>query len=158
MAGYCLQKRGFPMKKAVKVFTIYLLSLLVCTIILSWFRLTTFSLSIGESSFLVKPIILFIIIGGVLSLRYTVTPKALRIFLLIYVILWIIRLVAIYVANQINLVTIFDKTYHFNIIINNYYDQVSRLATPLPFVIFWFINHFFSTGVLPASSKKQDTA
>lgn len=133
------------MKKAAKVLTVYLLFLLVFSFILSWMGLTDSFLNVGRIKAF-SPMMLATIVGGIISLYYTVTPKALKIFLIVYGCLWVIRIGMLYLANQIGIVTIGQRVLHFEIIIPNYYENVSRIGTPLPFVIFWFINYLFNNN------------
>ena len=142
------------MKKAAKVLTVYLLFLLVFSFILSWLGLTDSFLNVGRIKAF-SPMMLATIVGGIISLYYTVTPKALKIFLIVYGCLWVIRIGMLYVANQIGIVTIGQQVFHFEIIIPNYYENVSRVGTPLPFVIFWFINYLFNNNQKPVSEEKD---
>lgn len=142
------------MKKAAKVLTVYLLFLLVFSFILSWLGLTDSFLNVGRIKAF-SPMMLATIVGGIISLYYTVTPKALKIFLIVYGCLWVIRIGMLYLANQIGIVTIGQRVFHFNIIIPIYYENVSRVGTPLPFVIFWFINYLFNNNQKPVTEEKD---
>ena len=142
------------MKKAAKVLTVYLLFLLVFSFILSWLNLTDSFLNVGRIK-VFSPMMLATIVGGIVSLYYTVTPKALKIFLIVYVCLWVIRIGMLYLANQIGIVTIGQRVLHFEIIIPNYYENVSRIGTPLPFIIFWFINYLFNSNQKTVVEEKN---
>ena len=142
------------MKKAAKVLTVYLLFLLVFSFTLSWLGLTDSFLNVGRIKAF-SPMMLATIVGGVVSLYYTILPKALKIFLIVYVCLWIIRIGMLYLANQIGIVTIGQRVFHFEIIIPNYYENVSRVGTPLPFVIFWIINYLFNNNQNTVSAEKD---
>ena len=142
------------MKKAAKVLTVYLLFLLVFSFTLSWMGLTDSFLNVGRIKAF-SPMMLATIVGGIISLYYTVTPKALKIFLIVYGCLWVIRIGMLYLANQIGIVTIGQRVFHFEIIIPNYYENVSRVGTPLPFVIFWFINYLFNKNQNTVSAEKD---
>ena len=142
------------MKKATKVLTVYLLFLLVFSFILSWLNLTDSFLNVGRIKAF-SPMMLATIVGGIVSLYYTVSPKALKIFLIVYGCLWVIRIGMLYLANQIGIVIIGQRVFHFEIIIPNYYENVSRVGTPLPFVIFWFINYLFNNNQKPVSEEKH---
>ena len=141
------------MKKAAKVLTVYLLFLLVFSFILSWLNLTDSFLNVGRIKAF-SPMMLATIVGGIVSLYYTVSPKALKIFLIVYGCLWVIRIGMLYLANQIGIVIIGQRVFHFEIIIPNYYENVSRVGTPLPFVIFWFINYLFNNNQNTVSAEK----
>ena len=142
------------MKKATKILTVYLLFLLVFSFILSWLNLTDSFLNVGRIKAF-SPMMLATIVGGIVSLYYTVSPKALKIFLIVYGCLWVIRIGMLYLANQIGIVIIGQRVFHFEIIIPNYYENVSRIGTPLPFVIFWFINYLFNNNQKPVLEEKD---
>ena len=142
------------MKKATKVLTVYLLFLLVFSFILSWLNLTDSFLNVGRIKAF-SPMMLATIVGGIVSLYYTVSPKALKIFLIVYGCLWVIRIGMLYLANQIGIVIIGQRVFHFEIIIPNYYENVSRIGTPLPFVIFWFINYLFNSNQKTVVEEKN---
>jgi hypothetical protein len=67
------------MKKAAKVLTVYLLFLLVFSFILSWLGLKDSFLNVGKIKAF-SPMMLVTIAGGIISLYYTVSLKALKIF------------------------------------------------------------------------------
>ncbi len=142
------------MKKAAKVLMVYLLFLLVFSFILSWMGLTDSFLNVGRIKAF-SPMMLATIVGGIVSLYCTVTPKALKIFLIVYCCLWIIRIGMLYLAERIGIVTIGQRIFHFEIIIPNYYENVSRIGTPLPFVIFWFINYLFNNNQKTVTTEKD---
>ncbi len=144
------------MKKAAKVLVIYLLGLLVCSLILKFFNISNFVNTVNDSrTTLLSPMMLLTILGGIISLKLTLSSKEFKVFLIIYASLWILRFLLIYLSDKINVVTIFNQSFHFEIIIPNYYSQVSRLATPLPFVTFWLVNHFFTKIFLQNSNKSN---
>ncbi len=138
------------MKKAAWVLTLYLFVLIVCSLIFSWLHITNSSIPLIQHKVFITPLMTITIIGGLLSLRYTVSSASFRMFIIAYCCLWILRLSIIYVGNQIGQTTIGNKNYNVDFIISNYYRFVSRLDTPLPFIIFWLINYIFST-------RKKDT-
>jgi len=144
------------MKKAVKVLVIYLAGLLVCSLIFSLLHInqgTIFSTS--KIDYEVNIMIFPTIIGGLIALRMTISAKSFKIFLLVYGCLWILRFIALYIGNQLGEVYIFGRAYRFDLIIFNYYQTVSRLQTPLPFIIYWFINYLFTVTLLPKDNSEK---
>lgn len=138
------------MKKAVKVLIVYLLSLLVCSLIFSWLGFNKILLPSFDNKFDdIGLMIIPTIIGGIISLRLIVTAKSFKIFLFVYVSLWLIRFAALYIGNQLVEVYVFNRAYRFDLIIYNYYTTVSRLQTPLPFIIYWFINYLYTIQLQP---------
>ena len=144
------------MKKAAKVLMVYLLFLLVFSFILSWMGLTDSFLNVGRIKAF-SPMMLATIVGGIISLYYSVSPKALKVFLIVYGCLWVIRIGMLYLAERIGIVTIGQRIFHFEIIIPNYYENVSRIGTPLPFVIFWFINYLFNNNQKTVPEEKNNS-
>jgi hypothetical protein len=132
------------MKGAVKIFSIYLVSLLILSLLLSWLGITEPFFSVGNKLKVFSPMIIVTIIGGVISLKYTVSSKAFIFFLIVYFFLWLLRIGILFLSNHIGEINIWHKTYHFYALIPNYYENVSRIGTPLPFIIFWFINYIFT--------------
>ncbi len=145
------------MKKAAKVLGVYLLALLVCSLIFSWlgFKNVFSNYGGGIGGLELNIMTIPTIIGGIIALKLTVPLRSFKLFLVIYTILWCIRIILTYVGNQLGEVFIFGKPYHFDIIISNYYQTVSRLQTPLPFIIYWFINYLFTTIIKQQPEKKD---
>ncbi len=132
------------MSKAVKVFILYIVFLLVCSLIFNWFNISSDFHNISGSLYRIRPIIIPTIIGGIIALKYTVPPKSLKIFLIIYFALWVVRYLVLFAADNLGEVHVFNRTFRLDLIIANYYKTASRLETPLPFVIFWFIYYFYT--------------
>jgi len=144
------------MSKAVKVFILYIVSLLVCSLIFNWFNISSDFHNISGSLYRIKPIIIPTVIGGIIALKYTVPPKSLKIFLIVYFALWIVRYMILFAADNLGEVHLFNRTFRFDLIIANYYKTASRLETPLPFVIFWFI-HYFYTRIEKSVGDNKET-
>jgi hypothetical protein len=132
------------MAKPVKVLICYLGALFACTLIFMWLKIQVVYIPYGNDKIEVKTIMLATIIGGIIALRLTVSQRALRIFILIYACLWAIRFIILYAAIHIKEINFFGRIFHLDLIIPGYYNTVSRIGTPLPFIIFWLINHIFS--------------
>lgn len=143
------------MKKAIKVFTIYILFLLLCSLLLAWLNINSDKLNSQKAVFGIQPILLPTIIGGLIALRLTVPSKVFKTFILVYIGLWVLRIILLTIADCIGAVHLFNKTYRFDSIIKTYYQTVSRLETPLPFIIFWFIYYFYT--ILQKKESKSTT-
>jgi hypothetical protein len=139
------------MRAAAKVLLFYLLTLFVCSLILSWLNLTTFFITVNGKSVEVRTMMLITIVCGIWALKLTVKPHSLKVFLIVYTALWAFRFLVLAVANHIGEAHILGRAFRFDLIIGNYYATVSRLETPLPFVIFWLINYFFSAERKPGN-------
>lgn len=144
------------MRKAAKVLMIYLLALGVFTIILSFFNFNSFYFTYAGQPVEYKPIMIPTIIGGIIALKLTVSPGSLKIFLVVYFSLWALRFLVMYAAQEIGEVHVFNRAYRFDLIIAGYYRTVSRLETPLPFVIYWFVNHLFTKKLSQPVKENQD--
>jgi hypothetical protein len=99
----------------------------------------------SEFKTVISPMMAATVIGGIIALKYTVPLKSFYLFLLVYTCLWIFRFCMLYLANHIGVVTIAHRVFHFDLIIPSYYENVSRIGTPLPFIVFWFINYLFTS-------------
>lgn len=145
------------MSKAVKVFILYIVLLLICSLIFSWFNINSDFHNLPGSLYGVRPIIIPTIIGGLIALKYTVPARSFKIFLIVYFSLWAVRYIVLFAANNIGTVYLFGKTFHLDLIIANYYKTASRLETPLPFVLFWFIYFFYTKIEKPRSGSEEGT-
>lgn len=146
------------MNKAAKVLLCYYLLLGICSLIFSWLNIHSLYYLYAGQKMEVNPIMIPTIIGGIIALKLTVPARSLKIFLIVYFGLWVLRFFLMYIANQIGEAHIFNRTYRFDLIIANYYRTVSRLDTHLPFVIFWFINYLFTVVLKPAEPDQETGA
>jgi len=144
------------MSKAVKVFVLYIVLLLICSLIFSWFNINSDFHNIPGSLYGVRLIMIPTIIGGLIALKYTVPAKPFKIFVMVYFSLWVVRYIVLFAANQIGTVFLFSKTFHLDLIIANYYKTASRLETPLPFVLFWFIYFFYTKIENPKGGSSEN--
>jgi hypothetical protein len=117
---------------------------MVCSFLFNKYNISSEHFNSTASIYSLRLIILPTIIGGILALKYTVSPKTLRVFLIIYASLWALRYLFLFLGEQLGEVYLFNKSFRFDLIMASYYRTVSRLETPLPFIIFWFINYLFS--------------
>lgn len=140
------------MKTASRILLIYLSSLLLFSLLFSLAGSTNFSWNIFNLKIPVSPMTMLTVAGGIISLKYAVSPQSLKLFLKIYFCLWILNYVVIYVGNQIGDVFMRNRSYRFDLILKYHYENYTRLNTPLPFITFWFINYVFSK---PAINDKN---
>lgn len=132
------------MRKAVKVLTGYLFGLLLCSLLLKYYGIENYVNPLNDSrTQLLNPMMIITIAGGIISLWLTLPKKQLYLFLAIYVALWMLRFLVLFLADKIGTVVLMGNSYRLDVIIPNYYSSVSRLATPLPFVVFWLISYYF---------------
>lgn len=140
------------MGRATKILMIYIVCLIILSLFFSWLNFYKILVPFNNDNIEIRPMMVVTIIGGLLALKLTVSPRALKIFIIIYVCLWALRFLLLYVAVHVGEVTFFGKIFHFDLIVPGYYKTVSRLETPLPFVTFWLINQLFAPG-----KKKEGT-
>ena len=143
------------MSKAVKIFIIYIIALLLCSLIFNRLGISSDFHNISGLIYQVNPIIIPTIIGGIIALKFTVPNKPLKIFLIVYFSLWALRYLILFTADTIGKVHLFNRTFQFDLIIANYYKTASRLETPLPFIIFWFIYYFYTRVVKSFENDKE---
>jgi hypothetical protein len=145
------------MIRPIKIFLFYLLSIIFFYLILNWLKLLFFSIPIGGYTIEVSSMMLITVIGGIISLSLTISRRALTVFLIIYGLLWLFRTILLSIGSSLGEVKLLGRVFHFDLIIPNYYHTVSKLQTPLPFVIFWFINYLFSTGKKIKQQREETT-
>lgn len=143
--------------KPLRVLMVYYVFLGTSAVIFALLKIHSFWFEYGGRQTEFNPIWIPTIIGGLVALKFTLPPRSFRLFVIVYTILWILRFTFLYFANQIGELTILNRTYRFDLIIYNYYRNVSRLDTHLPFVMYWFINYLFTT-VLKQQEKKAEAA
>jgi hypothetical protein len=129
------------MKKAVIVLVAYLVLLLIFSLIFSYTGINNSAIEMGATKKLLTPMMGVTVIGGIIALYLTVDKKLLKLFLIIYLFLWLLRIAMLYLSQYIGEVSVFGRAFRFDVIIPNYYENVSRITTPLPFILFWFINY-----------------
>lgn len=140
------------MKTASRILLIYLSSLILFSLLFSLAGITNFSWNISQLKIPVSPMTMLTVAGGIISLKYAVSPQSLKLFLKIYFCLWILNYLVIYAGNQIGDVFMRNRSYRFDLILKYHYENYTRLNTPLPFITFWFINYVFSK---PAINDKN---
>lgn len=134
------------MKRAAIVLICYLVSLLVFSLFFSWLGVKEFKPNPSTLKTLQHPMMIVTIIAGLTALRFTVSARSFKIFLLAYIGLWILRIPVNYlIENAANIEWLQNKGYDkmVNHVLFKYYDGVTRICTPLPFIIYWFILYFF---------------
>lgn len=132
------------MRKAVKVFILYIIFLLFCSLLLARLNINSDTREGQNVMFALQPIMIPTILGGLIALKLLIPKKTFRGFLIVYICLWTLRILVLYVGSEIGEVYLINRVYKLNLIIKNYYKTASRLDTPLPFIIFWFINYFYT--------------
>jgi hypothetical protein len=141
------------MKRPLKILTAYLLGLLLCSLVFEYLGIINYLNTFDDSkTSLLNPMLLLTVFGGIFVLRLLVSRMAFKAFLLGYSLLWAIRFLLLYVAPKIGTVYLMGKSYRFDIIIPHYFSFVSRLSTPLPFVIYWILYYLFDKSRRNAQS------
>jgi len=130
------------MKKALPVLLIYLACLMLFYLMFRWLEILNWEYLIADKIPLTA---LFIVaaIGGIIALKFTVSPASFRIFLYVYGGLWLLRLVILYVGTKMGAVQLGNKAFDIPAILTNYITFVFRLDTPLPFMFFWLLDYLF---------------
>ena len=143
--------------KPLKVLLIYYIFLGAVSLLFSLLKLHSIHFNYGGKLTEFNPIWIPTIIGGIIALKLTIPLRSFKLFVIVYIILWILRFTLLYIGNKLGEVTILNRTYHFELIFYNYYKNVSRLDTHLPFVLYWFINYLF-TIVVKQQQEEEKTA
>lgn len=143
------------MKRPVLIFLIYLFFLVIMRLLLNKFEVSAMLLPVSkgklQSEF--NAMLPFTIIGGLISLFLILSRKSFKLFLLIYSALWLFRIALFLFPYQLGEVTLANKTFHLDLIITNYFLTISRLETPLPFIIFWLFYFVYQRYPLIQLSK-----
>ena len=140
------------MSKAAKVLLVYYLFLGLSSLVFSLLKIHSVN---GGNPSEFNPMWIPTIIGGLVALKLTIPSRSFRLFVIVYVILWIFRFTLLYIGSRVGEVTIFNRPYRIDLIFYNYYKNVSRLDTHLPFVLYWFINYLFTIVVKQKENEEQ---
>lgn len=127
------------MKRPVMIFAGYLFFLVIMRLLLNKFEVSAMLLPVSQGRLQaeINAMLPFTILGGLISLFLILPRKSFKLFLFIYSAVWLFRIVLYLLSYQLGDVTLANKTFHSDLIINNYFLTISRLETPLPFIIFW---------------------
>lgn len=144
------------MSSAIKIFMIYLLSLIACSLLLSAIKYYGFYWYLFDIRFEFRIMTWVTLIGGIVALNQLVSKKALKIFLIIYFSLWLLRFLILYLSDVVGVVHFGGRAFHLNHIAPSYYRTVSRIETPLPFIIYWLVLYLLNRFNLGASQGNEE--
>jgi len=130
------------MKKALPVLLIYLICMFVFYLLLRWLEIANWKYSVADKIPLTA-LFLVAAVGGIIALKFTVSPASFRIFLMVYGALWGLRLLILYLDTKMGPIQLGNKAFDIPAILTNYFTFVFRLDTPLPFMFFWLIDYLF---------------
>ena len=143
------------MKRPVMIFAGYLFFLVIMRLLLNKFEVSAMLLPISQRRLQaeVNAMLPFTILRRLISLYCILPKKFFKLFVFIYSGLWLCRIVLFLFSYQFGEVTLANKTFHLDLIINNYFLTISRLETPLPFIIFWLFYFVYKRYPLIQLSK-----
>jgi len=144
------------MSKAGKILLVYYIFLGLASLVFSMLGWKSITFDFGGHPVEFSPIGIPTIIGGMIALKLTIPLRSFKLFVIVYIILWVLWFTLLYIGNTVGEVNLFGRPYRFDKIFYNYYKNVSRLDTHLPFVLYWFINYLF-TIVIKQQEKKEET-
>src|SRR5947207_1837432 len=111
-----------------------MLVLAFCLIVLEWVHASHYG-GMGTSPVIrIKSI--FLIITGTAIMKFTTTGRGFRIFLIIYLGIWLIYYVLNFMAMHGSNGAQFGEILMF-------YKNFTQLSTPLPFIFFWLVDRLF---------------
>jgi hypothetical protein len=128
-----------------------MISLLIFSMLFNLIGETFILINLGVLVLPVNLKMIVMIAGGILSIKLSVSKQSFYIFIVVYSFMWIFRYIINFAGNQIGEIIILNKHVNFHAILNYYYESISRITSPLPFLFFWFINYLFNTNL-----KKTD--
>jgi hypothetical protein len=131
------------MKKTFSILLIYLLFLLLFYFISRWLGLADWEYIIAKK-IPITALFIAAAVGGIISLKFAVSPASFRIFLILYSALWVLRLLILYLGTKMGAIQLGNKAFDIPAILTNYFTFVFRLDTPLPFMFFLLIDYLFT--------------
>lgn len=128
------------MRKA-SVFFFWMLLLTISVFVIDWLR-ANYSVYGNHSIFIIFKT-LFFPIAGIILMKFSVTPKCFKLFLIVYLSLWasFFLLKFIFFAGAgLHLITVSRDVWYKNSLL--YLDYI-KLSTPIPFIFFWMVDRIF---------------
>jgi hypothetical protein len=133
------------MRRPIKIYLIYIVALMAFSVLFKKIGVESdLEITLDNRVGLLNPMVLITILGGMLALRLTVSSRSFYYFLAAYLGLWALRYFMLFLGDQIGELKIMGKVYRLKYIIPNYYANVSKLATPFPFILYWLVNYLFA--------------
>ncbi len=124
--------------KSAKSFFVLIVSLYACVLIFDFLKANV--LPSNQYPFIVRLQTLFLIVSGVIIIRFSVSKKAFHYFIILYAAIWLtyflLKLVVFAMAN------IQNQTFESNAFIP-FFLKTTQLLTPLPFIVFWLLNRVY---------------
>ena len=128
------------MKKKIAILLIYLCCLLLFYLITRWLGFAGWQYLIA-GKIPITTLFIAATIGGIIALKFTVSPASFRVFLNVYGILWAMRLLILYAGTKLGVTHLGNRTLDMPAILTNYFTFIFRLDTPLPFMFFLLIDY-----------------
>ncbi len=147
MDGSYLPEKALQMGKS-SAFFLWMLALTICAFFIDWLKATYF-LHTFHSFFVVLKTLIWPL-GGILIMKFYVSKKGFRLFLLVYLSLWagyfLIKFI-FFLLIKFHLAQVTNRD-SFNFLLG--YMYFTKLLTPIPFIFLWLVDRIFYT-----EQKKQ---
>lgn len=144
------------MRRSSKVLAVYLISLIMVSLIFSFMGIQSFEWNLAGELVETRYMLIVTILGGLIALYQVVTVVSFRIFVTVYIALWLFRFLIYYLVFKVGQIHLLGRDFNLHIIVPSYYSTVSRLETPLPFIIYWFVNYVVT--ILPGLTNRYKKA
>ncbi len=124
--------------KSVKIFLLCMLLLYAGLLGFDYLKAVVFPVKHHSLFIWLKSV--FLVVGGIAVMKITLEKRVFKIFILIYVSLWIIYYILKWVAKFP------DQPTEFTFAANKvmlFYLSITQLLSPFPFFFFWMLNRVF---------------
>ncbi len=132
--------------KQVNLFVVIIIFFYSILFVLDWMKATIFA--VEYHSFFVWFKTFFLVAGGTLIMYFTIQKPFFKTFLIVYLSLWFVYFM---LKKVLPLSGIEDLAFQGKI--ESFYQNITQLFTPLPFIIFWLLNRVFLVQNKPSSDN-----
>lgn len=132
--------------KQANLFVFGIIFFYIILFVLDWMKATIFA--VEYHSFFVWFKTFFLVAGGTLIMYFTIQKPFFKTFLIVYLSLWFIYFILKKVLPNIGV-----EDLAFQSRIEVFYQNITQLFTPLPFIVFWLLNRVFGTQNKSVAAK-----
>ncbi len=132
--------------KQANLFVVIIIFFYSVLFVLDWMKATIFA--VEYHSFFVWFKTFFLVAGGTLIMYFTIQKPIFKTFLIVYLSLWLIYF---FLKKVLPHSGIEDLAFQGKI--ESFYQNITQLFTPLPFIIFWLLNRVFLVQHKPSSDN-----
>lgn len=133
------------MRRLLIALIVYFITMLIFLLLYGWLGIDVIHFRI-EGKIDLSPLLITLIVGGLVVLKYTTSSKTFYLFLIIYLSLWAIRFALLFIGQHFGPVQVGHGKFDLASILYNYLVFIFKLEKPFPFIVCWLIDYAFVSG------------